>query len=493
MYKDWWHKISGHLGGVYPLYNVEAPDYFSLDIEKIITLRRELGEKIELDPAAIACKVSLPHLLGDRTMVRNVLRAPWMSAYKGNGVWETAALPPHGSRRPESKIFLTQLEEALLIEATSYINNFDTIGILLSGGMDSRIAAGIIRKLQLRSGNPKKVISLTWGVDNSRDVQYSQRIAKLFGWEMVHFPLSVANLVENIETAGLIGAEVSPLHLHAIPKISELSGLDAVIAASYGDSVGRAEFSGTRVTDLKPILPGNIDRYGLLRCSAKKDTVCLLNDDASSQPHLKGVKNRVRRYEIEQEMYYMRRMLQSCMLLIARKMPFYQMFTAPHVFGLMWDLDPAVRNDSWYRMLLERLPGNLLKIPWARTGRLYNGNEHTVADNFSRLNHNYGVWLRREMSEIIETRVNSDTIRRLGIFNDAGLDNALKVWKKAKTRSTNSLDEILSWIASLYVFINRYQVKADPFPRFIIQDNLNALKGRLYAEAYISVRNKMRT
>jgi len=34
-----------------------------------------------------------------------------------------------------------------------------------------------------------------------------------------------------------MGAEVSPLHLHAIPKINELGGVDVILAGSYGDSV----------------------------------------------------------------------------------------------------------------------------------------------------------------------------------------------------------------------------------------------------------------
>jgi len=487
-YENWWLRVSGNLGGVYPFYDLDEPDHFSLDIAHIINRRKVRGDPVELDPAAVVCKTGMRYLLGDRTLIRNVRRAPWMARLHDNGTWEPVELPNHGMARPEPVEFVPRLIEALLKEADSYVGHLETVGILLSGGMDSRVTAGVLRQLQLTAGVPNRVVAITWGREDSRDVIYAGRIARLFNWEMIHFPLDANTLAENIEIAGLAGAEVAPFHLHAMPKVAQLKGIDAIIASSYGDSVGRAEFSGRKITNLKPILPKKIDPFGLLRHSALRDSLDLLKEDASLSIPFSGNAYTVRRHEVDQEMHYMRRMLQSCMLHIAKRIPLYQMFTAPEVFGLMWDLDPAVRDNSWYEHLLHQLPGDLLDIPWARTGRPYMQSSGK-SDGLPKLNHAYGTWLREDLRELIVTSVNSDVIRGMGLFNDAALGNALKIWEKSTTKSTNSLDEFMSWLASLHVFISKHEITVKAAPKNLIQNCLAGINGRFYAEAYIRARN----
>lgn len=43
-----------------------------------------------------------------------------------------------------------ELKSRLLDEAIGYLQGKSQVGILLSGGMDSRMLAGVIRELQLR-------------------------------------------------------------------------------------------------------------------------------------------------------------------------------------------------------------------------------------------------------------------------------------------------------------------------------------------------------
>lgn len=150
-----------------------------------------------------------------------------------------------------------------------------------------------------------------------------------------------------------------------------------------------------------------------------------------------------------------------------------------------------MRNNEWYWHLLKMLPGNLLDIPWARTGKLYlqRGGAH---DDRSSIHHSYGIWLRNQLKDLVVERVKSKTIRELGIFNDHGLDNALKAWLKARTKTTNSLDEVLSWLSSLHVFIERNGIGLKCKHEQCIVDRLAAIKGRTYAESYILARNWMR-
>ena len=487
----WWLEISHHLGAIYPFYAIEAPEDFSLDIEHIIHKRKKRGGVIELDPVGIVCKTCLPFLLGDRTLVKNIYRAPWMTHYKGQGKWTKANLPSHGHVNPDPVEFVNRLKKALIEEAAKYIRNAKSVGILLSGGMDSRVVAGVVRELQISSGFPDRVIAITWGQPESRDVIYASRIAERFGWERQLFTLDAATLLENIETAGRMGAEVSPLHLHAIPKIPELGGVDVILAGSYGDSVGRAEFSGRRVDKLKPILSMVLDRFGLLRTSVLKETLSALREDAFQVQHLVREAPSLRQHEIEQEAHYMRRMLQACMVVIAKGRRFYQMFTAPSVFGLMWSLDPKIRNNDWYGHLLKILPGDLLEIPWARTGRIYLKHD-SAYDQTSRLYHEYGVWLRNDLRDLVVDRVNGSIVRGLGIFNDHGLDNALKVWKMARTKTTNALDEVMSWLSSLHVFVERNDLVLSGNYERTVKDRMAAIKGWIHSEAYVLARNYVR-
>ncbi|GGC56819.1 hypothetical protein GCM10011362_01430 [Marinobacter halophilus] len=490
-YQGWWTKLAGHLGAVYPFYDTGTPDFCSLDIGELLDRRVAQGEPVELDPIAVACKVGLPYLLGNRTLVTGIERAPWVEKPNGDGGWELMPLPEHRNRVPDQDEFVKEFVGTLQSELEGYIEGSSTVGILLSGGMDSRVVAGVLRKVQEQNPGGFDVVALTWGAAGSRDVVYAERIAHQFGWALEHFPISVETLRDNIDVAGRAGAEVSPLHLHAMPAISGLSGVDVILAGSYGDSVGRAEFSGVRVGDLKPILPTNIDPFGLLKHSVKKMSGPGLLRDVRCSGHYRAENSLVRNCEIEQEMHYMRRMLQGCMLHIGREIPLCQMFTAPSVFGLMWQLAPEQRGDKWYGHILDILPGRLLDIPWARTGARYL-DESAEGDRLPKSYHSYGEWLRNDLRGVIESRVNSDVIRGLGIFNEKGLDRSMNAWLKARTKGSNSLDEVMSWLASLYVFLEAYPVSSQLAEDNALADSISALRGGVYGQLYVRARNYLR-
>lgn len=490
-YEQWWRDLEGHLGGIYPFYNQNCPDFYSLDPGPVLARKADRGEPLALDVSAVACKVCLPYLLGNRTLVKGVERAPWVERLVAAGEWEPLPLPSHGSQDPDPDDFVASFVAALELELESYLGAARTVGILLSGGMDSRVVAGVLRKFQESNPGQFSVVALTWGDAGSRDVVYAKRIAGQFGWGLKHFPLTAETLARNIELAGQAGAEVSGLHLHAMPEIAQVDGLDLILAGSYGDSVGRAEFSGKRVNELKPILPANIDPFGVLKSGIRRPAIDDLLSDARASCHFREGDSPIRTFEIEQEMHYMRRMLQSCMFQIARNTPLYQMFTAPSVFGMMWQLAPEIRGDRWYERILQVLPGRLLDIPWARTGGRYLDHS-SETDGLPKSYHSYGRWLRNDLRDVVVSRVNGDRIRELGLFNDKGLDFALKAWVSARTEGSNSLDELMAWLASLHAFLASYPVTSEPAPDTPFRDTFSALRGGLYGQAYIRARNLLR-
>lgn len=492
-YPGWFSSVSGNLGGVYPFYDIENRKLLSLDLGDIVLARRAKGESVELDPIGLAAKSINGYLLGNRTLLRGIYRAPWVASYRGDGGWLPENLPPHGLHSPKSpELFIAGLKAALVKEIQGYVQNAGTVGILLSGGMDSRVVAGVVRHVQQIEGNRFKVVGLTWGKETSRDVAYAKKITEEFSWDWCHYPLNPDVLARNIRHMGRMGAEVSPLHLHAMPDVAVAPGIDVILAGSYGDSVGRAEFSGKHLTQLKPLLDKQKDKFGILRRDLLKRVEAGLAADLLDTPHLNEDLSGIRRREIEQECHYMRRMLQCCMNTISEHKPFYQAFTAPYVFGLMWSLSPAVRDNRWYTHLLKQLPGKLLEIPWARTGLRYDCDEG-FADNLSKSYHEYGHWLRTDLKEEIVDRVSSDRIRALGLFNDHGLDFALRAWGRSKTNSVNGLDELFSWIASLHDFLEIYGIEGkESIAERTWLDELNALRGGAFARILVEARNRFR-
>src|SRR5699024_7643656 len=75
-------------------------------------------------------------------------------------------------------VFFDLLVEEIKLQVKGHKN----ICILLSGGLDSRIVAGVLKHVQDSLDFNVKVF--TWGLVNSRDVIYSKQIAERFEWEI---------------------------------------------------------------------------------------------------------------------------------------------------------------------------------------------------------------------------------------------------------------------------------------------------------------------
>jgi len=472
-----------HLGNVYPYYIKDKNKKFNISFKEVIKKLPE--EKRKIDPTAIMEFISKTYLLNNRTLIKDIKCTPWMAKPLNNS-WNYANIPDHNETIMSVKDIVEKLKRSLKQEALSYIADKKTIGILLSGGLDSRITAGIIKELQISGDFSGNVVSLNWGLKNSRDVCYAKEISRRYNWEYLHFDNDLEQLKQNIKIAGKdLGAQISGIHLHAMPKIRGMKNIDAIVAGSYGDSVGRAEFSGKHVTNLESIIPNKFylfNRFGLIKDKIIKDYVIKVQHDAYAyRNHI----NRAKDYqykEIEQEMHYMRRKLQLCMSYINEEIPVYQLFTDPNVFSIMWNLNPNIRNNDIYINLLKKLPKKIGEIPWARTGKVLGQNK--IKDNKLSSNHKYGYWLRNDLGKYISDLVLSNNILSLNIFNEKSLKNLINLWQKNKKYDSNIVDEIISWMASLSIFIEEYGIKSDVFVEKNYKDTLNSLWGKNYAWLY---------
>lgn len=484
-------KSYNHLGAEYPFYIYRNSDL-------IISRRiKDIIEEIpsaqrSLDVAGVIEIISKSYLLADRTLINQVKRTPWMGKPGVNGEWQYSEIPIHSNIVINSEQAARILKGHLKSEMLVYVEKKKSVGILLSGGLDSRIVAGILRELQLSGEFKGNIVAFTWGIDKSRDVIYARDICEKFSWDWKHIELNAKVLRDNIFVAAEYGAEFSALHLHGIPQLRETKGIDIIIAGSYGDGVGRAEYSGRHLLKLDDILPRNLNLFGLL----KNEIVNMYRSNVVEDAYgYKKCINRTKKYqyrEIEQEMHYMRRKLQACMNLISEKIPLYQLFTAPNTFGFMWSLDPRVRDNKIYEIILKSLPDGIGLLPWARTGESVEGKNIDTNDTY-RNHHKYGIWLRRDLNNFIKELVLNDNIINLGIFNEKALVNLVNIWSYSNTITTNTIDEVVSWLASLSLFLDIYKINNISTVSGSLQDGFITLCSGLRARIYQIVREKFRS
>jgi asparagine synthase (glutamine-hydrolysing) len=451
-------KHYNHLGFLSPYY-ILAGDRLVLKSEFADIVQCFKGPRL-LDVTAVIEMISRYHCFADRTLIQGLYRVPWMAKPDATGTgWSIASLPPHGNRVMSEEEVAKTLFAKLQLEVLTYCENHSTVGLLLSGGMDSRIVAGVLDYLQKTRQISANIVAITWGVEDSRDVIYARQIAQRLGWDWVHFPISAETLLNNIAETARRGCEYSPVHLHAIPQVRDMEGVDCILAASYGDSVGRAEYSGRHITQLIPFERYTLNWFKLLREDVYKQVSQNIAQDVAHYRELFPRSIEYQQYEIDQQAHYMRRKLNHCMAVINEKIPLYHAFTSPNVFGFMWSLSPKVRNDKIYKHLLELFKTELIDIPWARSGKPYLSRGESV-DDYPSLHHRYGEWIRGKLYEVIRVKVMSDSIARLGIFNMEALKSALAVNRKItrQVRATK-LDEIAIWIAALADFVEMYDVR----------------------------------
>ena len=445
------------LGFFNPYYNVR-------DNRLVIhTDFRNMAETVgicRLDGAALVEIFNTNHCFADRTPVEGIFRTPWMARPNAdNDGWEYAGVPGHGNTDVGTKTIAETLFRLLQEEMLEYIGERKTVGILLSGGMDSRMVAGTLDHLiTTRQLSGVTVVALTWGNDNSRDAVYAGEIAKRLGWEWKHFPISAEDLLDNIRETAKRGCEYSPIHLHAMPRIRELEGLECILAGSFGDSIGRAEYSGSNVTALQPLDADLKNRYHMFRRGFVRRYKEACHDDLDHYHRRFPQPQAYQLHEQDQQLHYMRRLINACMGVINEKIPLYQLFSKPSVFGYMWSLAPARRNNLVYQQMLRLFPRPLHDIPWSRTGLPFPDAGGTP-DRLEKVHTHYGSLLNREIFDTVKALVLSDRVARLGVFNMDALETLMQCNRLFARQEKTWLDEKFLWIASLSLFADLYPVE----------------------------------
>jgi len=398
----------------------------------------DCGPQVHLDPVAVASILSFCMEGSDRTLLKEISRRPWLSKIDESGGVVLETPPPHGFMSGSDEQVGARFFALLCDEARVACSSFKTIYVLLSGGMDSRIIAGVLSNLYERGELSAKPIAITWGDANSRDAVYARQVAEVLGFEWQNVEFGPERMLENIEaTACHLGLLHSPELLHNMLWFKNIPADSLVIAGSFGDSIGRAEFGGRHLLLLDQRVPKNM--HGLLKGNVFQAVRSEMNRDLETIHSRSGreapgyVKN-----ELWMQGYRMRGGLCHSLSIINSFANIYQMFTAPEVYGFMWSLHPARRNDDIYAAILEHEMPSLARIPWARTNRAMRGETVGARDDLKPDFHEYTKWSSGVLASQLNQLVDPDWFESMALFDAEGI-------RQMKQRINTSQHRIGEW------------------------------------------------
>ncbi len=399
-----------------PLYRGSRGEWKDIFVDAVA----QCDEKLTWDTAAILAILSFNYACGDRTLVNEVKRQPWLSEIGPDNEPRLEEIPQHGRLWKTHGKIADDFRRLLLDEALEVCEGRKEIYLLLSGGLDSRIIAGILAGLYQEGRLKAKPVCVTWGLGDSRDVAYGKMAAEILGFEWIHLDLSLEDFRYNTdELAIAMGAMVSPLHLHRIGWFKNVSREALVLAASYGDSAARLEYSGRNLLELDYLRPANT--FGLIRNEVLKSAYDgVMNDLKDLHDRSPG---RPRYVTCEHEMlgHYMRNMIAHVMSVINQYCRIYQMFTHPKIYKYIWSIHPALRTRGIYAELLEQLHPKLARMPWARTNRALRGKTVGAKRGLRKHFLDYTVWGSAPLYDELRRYIDPEWFAATGIFDGDGI------------------------------------------------------------------------
>lgn len=409
------------------------------------------------DLSAILSANSWGYITGQRTLFCEITRQPWMSQIDPDGKIQLADIPVHGYYHLPADQIASRFIELVTQEAKLVCQNHKQVYVLLSGGLDSRIVAGILAKLKESGEIAADIVALVWGQLGSRDVVYSQKVSRLLDMEWFHINLEPEDLMENITiTAQHLASSVSPIDVHRIPWFKNTNRDALVLAASYGDSVGRAEYSGSHLLELRGIQL--VNSLGLLKPGVVALAKQGIQEDRQALfDRTPGVPKYVL-FEHEMQGQYMRGQIAHAMALVNKYCSVYQMFTHPMVYSYMWSIHPAFRVNQVYAEVLKQLHPQLLQLPWARTNRALRGKtigrESPLTSGF----HDYPAWVAGPLNSYLSNIVDPEWFEATGIFCGEKITELAQGIRQGFGNTRYTCSRFL-WLASFRLFVEHVETQ----------------------------------
>jgi len=401
------------------------------------------------DTAAILSVISFNYACGDRTLLSQIRRQPWMSSIGAGGEPELRPIPPHDTLAGSCDRMVSDFGRLVQEEIVGACRGRKRIYLTLSGGLDSRVVAGLAARAANAGEIDGQLIAVTWGLPDSRDVVYGKAVADILGIEWIYVDYKPEHVLRNVELAPIhIACLVPPTHLHRMPWFEQVPADSLVLAGSYGDMLGRAEFSGKHVLELSHLRPA--DTYGLLRPEILHGALQSLGSDLKALHDRTPGAPRYVLCEHEMHAFYTRGMLAQVMNLVNDYCDLYQVFTAPRVYSYVWSLHPSLRTDAIYAGVLEKLDPRLARLPWARTNRALAGRTEGAVRGLRSTCHRAREWIVGPLYDKLLHDLDIAWFRESRIFQ---VENIQRLCEKIRhnTIGSGSYDKFI-WLVSLRRF-----------------------------------------
>lgn len=164
----------------------------------------EAHDSLELDDAALKELLTIGYPLGNKTIWRGIERVPPASrlTISADGLriekyWQLRFGPPFQAGEDE---LLGEMDRLLHLAVSSRCAENKSVGIGLSGGLDSRVLAAYLSRL------PCAVHSYTYGAPQSSDTGLAAMLAAELGFNHHSAELDVDDFLEDEETTLKLGA-----------------------------------------------------------------------------------------------------------------------------------------------------------------------------------------------------------------------------------------------------------------------------------------------
>ena len=239
--------------GLYPLYYASANGRF-LFASGVRALLADPNFPREVDRIGIAQFLTFDHLLGDRTLLTAAHLMPqgsWIVVEQGDySIRPYANLQYPGSyplRREVDYLeeLVSLLRQAVARQAADELPK----GIMLSGGLDSRVLAAFLNEMDAEW----PLYTFTWGLPGCDDARFAAEISRFTRAEHHFFELKPDFLLSTAEESVRVTDGMGNLvNLHAIVSLDDETRYSKVIYKGFmGDAMfGRA---------VEPILWGDYD------------------------------------------------------------------------------------------------------------------------------------------------------------------------------------------------------------------------------------------
>ena len=430
------------------------------------------SEGFELDPVSVLSLINFSHITGDRTLVKGVSRIPWHSDLHEDGTMTRHPPISHGSVKMDEDAVAEKIIEYMGAQLSNILSKHRTVWLGLSGGYDSRVVAGVLRKVATED-NEIKV--LNWGAENTRDTVYARRIAEHYQWEYVYIPISPSTIRSLMTyTVRQGGSEFSPFDynpLEITPEISDrIAKEDAILFAHYGDTIGRGESLGRHISKNNPKAIAN--PYLLFNTRCYKDFCRALGYDRSqawAMDQSGNAEKLVARNELCHEENFLRRVL-------TKNFPFcnkYDPFANVELVEFIYSLSAECRNDIIYERTLKKLDDFLYDLPWARTGFSFSGRKESdgsVKENFSPMTKDILAY----HDEISDRLLNGQLVNA-NILNRGALEQLFSMWC-----SDADLPLLISRLNGIELLISEYNLLVESLP----ESRFSGRVSRWWAHSY---------